>query len=70
MVTDAIKNAVYDPAVFGGALDLHPAAVILGVAVGVSAFGFVGALFAVPAITFGRTLGVSVFRQLRAYREI
>jgi predicted PurR-regulated permease PerM len=69
-VTDAIKNAVYDPLVFGGALQLHPVVIILGVAAGAVTFGFLGALFAVPAIAFGRALAGSIFRQLRAYGEI
>jgi predicted PurR-regulated permease PerM len=70
LATDSIKNAVYDPLVFGGALELHPVAVILGVAAGATIFGFLGALFAVPALAFGRALVGSVFRQLRAYDAI
>lgn len=70
LATDSIKNAVYDPLVFGGALELHPVAVILGVAAGATIFGFLGALFAVPALAFGRALAGSVFRQLRVYGAI
>src|SRR5258706_255781 len=70
LATDAIKNAVYDPLVFGGALELHPVTVILGVAAGATIFGFLGALFAVPALAFGRALVGSVFRQLRSYGAI
>lgn len=70
LLTDAIKNIVYDPLVLGGALKLQPVVIVLGVAVGATIFGLLGALFAVPAIALVRALVGSVLRQLRAYGEI
>jgi predicted PurR-regulated permease PerM len=70
LVTDAIKNIVYDPKVIGGAMRLHPVVIVIGVAVGGEMFGVVGALFAVPTISFAVAFITSVFGQLRAYGEI
>ncbi len=70
LVTDAIKNIVYDPKVLGGAMKLHPVVIVIGVAVGAEMFGILGALLAVPAISFAVAFVKSVFGQLRAYGEI
>jgi len=70
LVTDAIKNIVYDPKVLGGAMRLHPVVIVIGVASGAEMFGILGALLAVPAIAFAVAFVTSVFRQLRAYGEI
>lgn len=70
LVTDAIKNLVYDPKVLGGAMSLHPVVIVLGVAAGAEMFGLLGALLAVPAISFAAAFVASVVGQLRAYGEI
>lgn len=70
LVTDAIKNVLYDPKVIGGAMRLHPVVIVIGVAVGGEMFGIVGALLAVPTISLTAAFVASVFGQLRAYGEI
>ena len=70
LVTDAIKNIVYDPKVIGGAMGLHPVVIVIGVAAGGEMFGILGALLAVPMISFTAAFVTSVYGQLRAYGEI
>jgi predicted PurR-regulated permease PerM len=70
LVTDAIKNIVYDPMILGGAMKLHPVVIVLGVAAGAEMFGTLGALLAVPMISFTAAFVESVLGQLRAYGEI
>ncbi len=69
LATDAIKNVVYDPMILGGAMKLHPVAIVLGVAAGAEMFGVLGAVLAVPAISFTAAFFESVMGQLRAYGE-
>ncbi len=63
-------NAIFQPYVLGGAVNLHPLAVILGVIGGAMLFGFAGMLFAIPAIMVLKVIIATLFRQLRAYYVI
>jgi predicted PurR-regulated permease PerM len=65
-----LDNAVFQPYILGGAVDLHPFVVILGVMGGALLFGFAGMLFAIPSIMVLKVVGTTVFRQLRAYYVI
>jgi len=60
-------NAIFQPYVLGGATDLHPLIVLLGVMGGAVIFGFAGMLFAIPTIMVTRVVLTTIFKQFRAY---
>lgn len=60
-------NAIFQPYILGGAVDLHPLVVILGVMGGTVLFGFTGLLFAIPTIIVVKVVVTTTIRQLRAY---
>jgi predicted PurR-regulated permease PerM len=66
-VADLMKNLVYDPLVLGGAVRLHPLAVIIGFMAGTIMFGVVGAILAIPVITILTVFVSSTARHLKAY---
>ena len=66
-LADLMKNLVYDPLVLGGAVRLHPLAVIIGFMAGTIMFGFVGAILAIPMITILTVFVSSTARHLKAY---
>lgn len=70
VIAQLLDNAIFQPFVMGGAVDLHPLVVILGVMGGSILFGFAGMLFAVPAIVVFKVVVATVFGELRAYRLI
>jgi len=63
-------NAIFQPYVLGGAVDLHPLTVVLGVIGGAMIFGFAGMLFAIPSIMVLKVIFATLFRQLKAYYVI
>lgn len=70
MVVHLLDNAVFQPLVVGGAVNIHPLVVILGVFGGSIAFGFAGLLFAIPTIVVTKVVVQQLFRGLRAYKII
>lgn len=66
-VVQLIDNAVFQPYVLGGSVDLHPLVVTVGVMGGAVIFGFAGMLFAIPAIVVMKVVVFTLFDQLRAY---
>jgi predicted PurR-regulated permease PerM len=67
---ELIKNVVYEPIVLGGAVQLHPIVVALGVVGGAILFGPAGMFLAIPTITVARVLAASGARHLTAYGVI
>ena len=66
-LAELLKNVVYEPVVLGGAVNLHPLVVVIGVLGGATLFGPVGMLLAIPTITVVKVLVSSTARQLKAY---
>ena len=67
LVAQGIDNAVFKPFVLGKAVSLHPIVVFLGAIIGSILFGFVGLLFAIPAIVIIKEIFGTFYRQLKAY---
>ena len=66
-LAELLKNAVYEPFVLGGAVELHPLVIVIGVVGGATLFGPAGMLLAIPTITVVRVLVASSARHLKAY---
>ncbi|HET7379628.1 MAG TPA: AI-2E family transporter [Gaiellales bacterium] len=66
-LAELVKNAVYEPFVLGGAVELHPLVVVTGVVGGATLFGPAGMFLAIPTITLVRVLVASSARHLKAY---
>ena len=66
-LAELLKNAIYEPFVLGGAVELHPLAVVIGVIGGATLFGAAGMFLAIPTITVVRVLVASSARHLKAY---
>ena len=66
-LAELLKNVVYEPFVLGGAVELHPLVVVLGVVGGATLFGAAGMFLAIPTITVVRVLVASSARHLKAY---
>jgi predicted PurR-regulated permease PerM len=66
-LAELLKNAVYEPFVLGGAVELHPLVVVIGVVGGATLFGAAGMFLAIPTITVVRVLVASSARHLKAY---
>lgn len=69
-ITHLLDNALFAPIVLGGAVNLHPLVVILGVMGGSLAFGFAGMLLAIPTIVVVKVTTETLFRGLKSYRII
>jgi predicted PurR-regulated permease PerM len=67
VLAELLKNVVYEPVVLGGAVKLHPLAVVIGVLGGAILFGPVGMLLAIPTISVFKAFVSSTARQLKAY---
>jgi predicted PurR-regulated permease PerM len=67
ILAELMKNAVYEPLVLGGAVQLHPVVMIIGFVGGTLIFGFVGAILAIPAITVFTVFISSTARHLKAH---
>jgi predicted PurR-regulated permease PerM len=66
-LAELLKNALYEPFVLGGAVELHPLVVVIGVVGGATLFGAAGVFLAIPTITVVRVLVASSARHLKAY---
>jgi predicted PurR-regulated permease PerM len=66
-LAELLKNAVYEPFVLGGAVELHPLVVVIGVVGGATLFGAAGMFLAIPVMTVVRVLVASSARHLKAY---
>jgi len=66
-VAALLDNVVYEPLLLGGAVQLHPLVVVIGIVGGGILFDFAGVLLAVPIIAVCRALASSSLRQLKAY---
>jgi predicted PurR-regulated permease PerM len=66
-LAELLKNVVYEPVVLGGAVNLHPIVVVIGVLGGAVLFGPVGMLLAIPTITVFKVFVSSTARQLKAH---
>jgi predicted PurR-regulated permease PerM len=70
MVAHLLDNAIYQPVVVGGAVNIHPLAVILSVLGGSLVFGFAGLLLAIPTIVVLKVVTETLFHELKAYKII
>ena len=66
-LAELLKNVVYEPFVLGGAVELHPLVIVIGVVGGATLFGAAGMFLAIPAMTVVRVLVASSARHLKAY---
>jgi predicted PurR-regulated permease PerM len=66
VLAELLKNVVYEPVVLGGAVNLHPLVVVIGVLGGAVLFGPVGMLLAIPTLTVVKVLVSSTAKQLKA----
>lgn len=67
IIAQAIDNAVFKPFILGRAVALHPITVFLGAIAGSMLFGFVGLLFAIPAIVVFKEIFSTFFKEMKAY---
>ena len=65
-----LDNTVFQPIILGGAVNLHPLVVVLGVMGGSILFGFWGMLFALPVIVVIKVVVTTTRKELVAYRII
>jgi predicted PurR-regulated permease PerM len=70
LIVLALDNLVFQPIVLGGAVNLHPLVIVLGLTAGSMLFGLAGVLLAIPAIVVAKVVISSAFRGLRDYRII
>jgi predicted PurR-regulated permease PerM len=66
-LAELLKNVIYEPLVLGGAVELHPLVVVIGVFGAAILFGVVGMLLAIPTIVVLKVFVSSTARQLKAY---
>jgi predicted PurR-regulated permease PerM len=67
LLVELLKNVVLEPLVLGGAANLHPLVVVIGVLGGGILFGLPGLLLAIPTITVIKAFVSSASTQLKAY---
>jgi predicted PurR-regulated permease PerM len=67
LLIELLKNIVFEPLVLGGASQLHPLVVVIGVLGGGILFGLPGLLLAIPTITVVKAFASSASTQLKAY---
>ncbi|HEY8393016.1 MAG TPA: AI-2E family transporter [Capillibacterium sp.] len=65
IVVNQLESHLISPRLHGSRLQIHPLIVILVVMAFVKVFGFLGALFAVPAYVVARVL----YREIRSFKE-
>lgn len=63
-IIQQIENNVLVPRIVGNALDLHPLLVIIGVLMGSSIAGILGAILAAPVLATLKLLGIYAWRKL------
>ncbi|RME50245.1 MAG: AI-2E family transporter, partial [Caldilineae bacterium] len=59
-----LENNLIVPKILGDAVELHPLVVMVGVVVGATTFGILGALIAAPTIATGRTVIAYVYAKM------
>src|SRR5690606_9736804 len=59
-----VENGVLVPRIGGDALDLHPVVVMVGVIMGTSLAGLLGAILAAPVLATLKLYGIYVWRKL------
>jgi hypothetical protein len=64
IVIQQVENAFLVPRIVGGALELHPLIVIIGVLMGASIAGILGAVLAAPVIASLRLFGRYAWRKM------
>jgi len=64
IVIQQVENNVLVPRIVGGALDLHPLIVLVGVLMGASLAGILGAILAAPILASLKLLGTYTWRKL------
>src|SRR5690606_4799512 len=64
IIIQQLENNFLVPRIVGEALDLHPILVIVGVFMGASLAGIVGAILAAPVLPYIKLLGVYAWRKL------
>jgi len=65
-----LDNIVFQPIVLGGAVNLHPLVVIVGIMGASMLFGMAGVLLAIPTIVVLKVVIQHTFRGLKDYRII
>lgn len=70
LIAHFLDNAIFQPLLVGKAVNLHPVVVVCAVAAGGLGFGFIGLLFAMPAVVIAKTCLETLVRGLREYRLI
>ena len=66
-LAEVLKNVIYEPLVLGGAVKLHPLAVVIGIVGGGILFDVPGVLLAIPTMVVFKAFVSSTARQLKAY---
>ncbi len=66
-LAEVLKNVIYEPLVLGGAVKLHPLAVVIGIVGGGILFDVPGVLLAIPTMVVFKVFVSSTARQLKAY---
>jgi predicted PurR-regulated permease PerM len=64
IIIQQVENNVLVPRIVGDALDLHPILVIVGVIVGASVAGILGAILAAPILATIKLVGIYAWRKL------
>jgi predicted PurR-regulated permease PerM len=59
-----IENNLLVPRIVGGALNLHPLVIIIGVFMGAALAGLIGAILAAPVLATGKLLGTYAWRKM------
>jgi predicted PurR-regulated permease PerM len=70
LIVMILDNVVFQPFVVGGAVQLHPLVVFIGIIGGSMLFGFAGLILAVPAIVVLKEFVFTLFRELKEYSII
>ncbi len=64
IIVQQVENSILVPRIVGGALDLHPLVVLIGVLMGASLAGILGAILAAPILASLKLLGIYTWRKL------
>jgi predicted PurR-regulated permease PerM len=68
-LANQLEGHLFGPLIVGRSTRLHPVTAIFAILAGVGLYGFWGALLAVPAAAFLKTLYTDYYRNSRFYRE-
>jgi predicted PurR-regulated permease PerM len=64
IIIQQIENNILVPRIVGGALDLHPLVVIIGVFMGATLAGLIGAILAAPVLATIKLVGTYAWRKM------